>query len=207
MKAGFTRSPRHRGALRLRSDLEDPLHQAGAAPRNLQQLPPVLHGPPEADRHRGPRRAVHQALRRADCRDPQDGGESEEGHRRRRRDENKEIRQKSWRRSARKELSVFFLQLPVQPGEAMADVIRAGIVCLLQREDRQLARGHEVVLAVLVMDRQRFGREPPERREIAPAAHLPRFGQCHDLAPDGRGVLVARLAAQSQPQVVQRFSP
>ena len=29
----------------MRRDLEDPVDQAGAAPRNLLELPPVLHGP------------------------------------------------------------------------------------------------------------------------------------------------------------------
>ena len=48
----------------MRRDVEDPFHQAGAAPRNLLELPPVLHRPAEADRHRGPRRAVHEAIRR-----------------------------------------------------------------------------------------------------------------------------------------------
>ena len=57
--------------MRVRRDVEDALDQAGAAPRDLQQLPPVLHGPPEADRHRRPRRALHQALRRADVREPE----------------------------------------------------------------------------------------------------------------------------------------
>ena len=41
--------------------------EAGAAPGNLQHVPPVLHGPPEADRHRRPRRAVHEAVRCADA--------------------------------------------------------------------------------------------------------------------------------------------
>src|SRR5687768_3421576 len=50
---------RDRGPLRVRCDLEDPLDEAGTASRNLQQLPPVLHGAPEADRHRRTRGAVH----------------------------------------------------------------------------------------------------------------------------------------------------
>ena len=62
---------RSRSPLRVRQHVQDALDQARAAPRNLQRLPPVLHGPPEADRHRRPRRAVHQAVRRADGRGPQ----------------------------------------------------------------------------------------------------------------------------------------
>src|SRR5207249_3771139 len=48
---------RRRGALRVRGDVEDAVDQAGAAPRNLLELPPVLHGQAEAARYRRPRRA------------------------------------------------------------------------------------------------------------------------------------------------------
>ena len=71
--------PRRRGALRLRRDLEDPVDQAGAAPRNLLELPPVLHGQAEAARYRRPRRALHQEVRRADVGKPQDRREGDQG--------------------------------------------------------------------------------------------------------------------------------
>src|SRR6187200_407525 len=71
--------PRHRGALRLRCDVADPVDQAGAPPRDLQQLPPVLHGPPEAHRYGRPRRTLYQALRCADVREPQGRPEGTEG--------------------------------------------------------------------------------------------------------------------------------
>ena len=43
------------------------------------QLPPVLHGPAEADRHRGPRRAVHEEVRRPDRRGPQGRDQGAQG--------------------------------------------------------------------------------------------------------------------------------
>src|SRR6185436_20736332 len=70
---------RHRSALRLRRDLEDAVDQAGTASRNLQQLPSVLHRPPEAGGHRRTGRALHEALWRADLRVPQAGREDQEG--------------------------------------------------------------------------------------------------------------------------------
>src|SRR5687767_15200247 len=45
-------------------------------------LPIFLHRPPEADRHRRPRRSVHEEVRRADRRCSQGCGEGEEGSRR-----------------------------------------------------------------------------------------------------------------------------
>ena len=45
-------------SLHVRQRVRDALHQAGAARRDLLELPSVLHGPPEADRHRRPRRAL-----------------------------------------------------------------------------------------------------------------------------------------------------
>src|SRR5437660_6257321 len=74
--------PRRRGQMRLRRDMEDPVDQARAAPRNLLELPSVLYRQAEADRHRGPRRAVYEEVRRADVREPEEGrkgGEGEEG--------------------------------------------------------------------------------------------------------------------------------
>src|SRR5579885_3365287 len=64
----------------MRRDVEDPLDQARAAPRDLLELPPVLHRPPEADRYRGPGRAVHEEVRRPDLREPEEGREVEEGN-------------------------------------------------------------------------------------------------------------------------------
>ena len=61
-----SRVPRGHRPLRLRRHVADPLHQEGRPPRHLQQLPSVLHRPAEADRHRGPRRALQQEVRRAD---------------------------------------------------------------------------------------------------------------------------------------------
>src|SRR5262245_52979010 len=50
--------------LRLRGHLDHAVDEgAGAAPRDLLQLPPVLHGQAEADRLGGPRRAVHPEVR------------------------------------------------------------------------------------------------------------------------------------------------
>src|SRR6185369_4683401 len=69
-----SRLPRSRGALRLRDDVEDAFDEEGTAPRNLLELPPVLHRTAEADRHRGPRRAVHAQVRRADGGGSQGGG-------------------------------------------------------------------------------------------------------------------------------------
>src|SRR5262249_22456916 len=63
---------RGRSPLRLRGDLEDAFDQARAAPRNLLELPPVLHGQAEAPRYRGPRRTLHEEIRRADDAEPQD---------------------------------------------------------------------------------------------------------------------------------------
>ena len=80
MKEGIhPKYSRRRGALRVRRDLEDPLDQARAAPRNLLELPPVLHRPAEAARHRRPRRAVHEEVRRADVGEPQEGREGDQG--------------------------------------------------------------------------------------------------------------------------------
>src|SRR5262245_54137567 len=61
----------------MRCEMEDALDQARAAPRNLLELPPVLHGQAEADRHRRPRRAVHEEVRRPDGREPQEGSRGE----------------------------------------------------------------------------------------------------------------------------------
>src|SRR4030095_9553752 len=40
----------------------------------LLGVPPVLHGSPEADRHRGSRRALYEKIRRADVGTAQDRG-------------------------------------------------------------------------------------------------------------------------------------
>src|SRR5512146_141254 len=68
---GVRREGRHssevlrcRGALRMRSDLEDAVDQARAAPRDLLELPPVFHRPSEADRYGRPCGAVHEEVRR-----------------------------------------------------------------------------------------------------------------------------------------------
>ena len=37
----------------MRDDLEDPVHEQGAAPRDLLVVPPLLHGPSEAAGHGG----------------------------------------------------------------------------------------------------------------------------------------------------------
>jgi hypothetical protein len=37
----------------VRQHVHDEIHQERAAPRNLLGLPSLLHGTPEADRHRG----------------------------------------------------------------------------------------------------------------------------------------------------------
>src|SRR5438093_12991737 len=50
---------RGRGSVRLWGDLEDALDQARAAPRNLLELPPVLHRPAEAHRHGRARGTLH----------------------------------------------------------------------------------------------------------------------------------------------------
>ena len=57
------RVPRGHRPLRLREHLEDAEHEDRAAPRDLLELPPVLHGQGEARRHRRPRRALPEALR------------------------------------------------------------------------------------------------------------------------------------------------
>ena len=100
------------GALRVRRDLEDALDEAGAAPRNLQQLPSVLHGPAEAGRHGRPRGAVHEAVRRADVREPQAGGEVEEAAGR--------------RQSLRYEKQLSTAVLAGRPGRASARAAPAG---------------------------------------------------------------------------------
>src|SRR5262249_21593907 len=69
---------RGRGPLRVRSDLEDAFDQARVASGNLLELPPVLHGQAEASRHRGPRRALHEEIRRADDSEPQGRGKDEQ---------------------------------------------------------------------------------------------------------------------------------
>ena len=50
-------------ALCLRRDLPYRLHQGRAEGRNLQQVPPVLHGPSEAGRQRRTSRSLQEALR------------------------------------------------------------------------------------------------------------------------------------------------
>jgi len=70
--------PRGRGALLVRRDVENALHQAGAAPGNLLELPPVLHGQTEAARYRRPDCPVHEEVRRADERNAQEGGRGDE---------------------------------------------------------------------------------------------------------------------------------
>src|SRR5450759_1944443 len=69
----------NRRAVRVRGDLEDPVDQGRASPGNLLAVPPVLHRPPETDRHRGPRGTVHEEVRRADVGKPQVGGQGQEG--------------------------------------------------------------------------------------------------------------------------------
>src|SRR5262245_33726225 len=66
--------------MRLRQYLEDPVDQAGAAPRNLLELPPVLHRPAEAHRHGRPGRAVHEEVRGPDVGEPEESGKVEEGN-------------------------------------------------------------------------------------------------------------------------------
>jgi hypothetical protein len=44
----------------VRQHVQDAVDQARAASGNLLGVPPVLHGPPEADRHRRARRPVHK---------------------------------------------------------------------------------------------------------------------------------------------------
>src|SRR5262245_55524564 len=70
--------PRGRGALLVRRDVEDALHQAGTAPGNLLELPPVLYGQTEAARYRRPNRPVHEEVRRANERNPQEGRRRDE---------------------------------------------------------------------------------------------------------------------------------
>ena len=71
--------PRGRGSLRVRQHVQDALDQTRAAPRNLLRLPSVLHRAAEADRHRRPRRAVHQEVRPADVGAAEDRREGREG--------------------------------------------------------------------------------------------------------------------------------
>src|SRR5262249_23740673 len=68
-----------RGPLRLRGDVEDALDQAGAAPRNLLELPPVLYRPAEADRYRGTSRALYEEVRGADVGTAEEGSKGKEG--------------------------------------------------------------------------------------------------------------------------------
>src|SRR6185369_12531810 len=63
---------RGRSSLRVRQHVQDTFDQARTAPRNLLGVPPVLHGSPEADRHRGTGRALYQKIRRADLGAAQD---------------------------------------------------------------------------------------------------------------------------------------
>ena len=66
--------------LRLWGDLENALDQARAPPRNLLELPSVLHWPAEAHRHGRPRRALHEEARGTDIGEPEESGKVEEGN-------------------------------------------------------------------------------------------------------------------------------
>ena len=52
------------GDVRLRALVSDPFDPARAEGRNLFELPSVLHGPAEIRGRRGPRREIHQEIRR-----------------------------------------------------------------------------------------------------------------------------------------------
>jgi len=56
----------------MRQHVQDAFDQARTAPRNLLGVPPVLHGSPEADRHRGTGRALYEKIRRPDVGTAQD---------------------------------------------------------------------------------------------------------------------------------------
>src|SRR5207249_6587726 len=101
---------RRRGPLRLRGDLENALDEARAAPRNLQQLSPVLCGPAEAGRHRGTRGALHEVVRRADIRDAQG---------RRRREDGEDQKAAGWRDE---------VVLPPEGGSHESRIVSAGRV-------------------------------------------------------------------------------
>src|SRR5713101_5474471 len=60
--------------------MEDALDEARVAPRNLLELPPVLHRSPEAHRHGRPRRAAHEEVRRTDVGEPQESRKGQEGN-------------------------------------------------------------------------------------------------------------------------------
>ena len=60
-------------SLPMLMELNAAFDQARAASRDLLELPPVLHRPAETDRHGRPRGAIHQEVRRADLREPQEG--------------------------------------------------------------------------------------------------------------------------------------
>src|SRR6266496_2967863 len=70
------RVPEHAGPLRLRRDLDDPLDQERAAPRNLLELPSLLYGQTEAHRRRRSGRTFHPQVRQEDERDLQEDNPS-----------------------------------------------------------------------------------------------------------------------------------
>ena len=201
--------PRDRGAVRVWRDVEDPIDQAGAAPRNLQQLPSVLHRPAEAGRHGRPGRALYQAIWRPDVREPEGCGEDEEVRKDRRHRIAAQAANtpppthalRDVRRSAPQELSVcFFGYLSVEPCQPVPHPIGAAAFCVFKSEQRQLTGAIQVAIAMLVVNRERFGRELPERAHARHSTDRSRFGQLHDFTPDGRRFrrIAARAGATAQ---------
>src|SRR6266705_1552240 len=70
------RVPEHARPLRLRRDLDDPLDQEGAAPRDLLELPSVFYGQTEAYGRPRPGRPFHPQVPQEDERNLQEDSPS-----------------------------------------------------------------------------------------------------------------------------------
>ena len=171
---------RRRRALRVRRDLEDPFDQTRAAPRNLLELPPVLHRQAEADGHRRPRRAVQQEVRRADVGEPQSSGKGQEGSASRRPVTSPVSSLKSAVRQTAdlKPQRFSFVPSSSLSGPPDAERRRASPVrAVLQAAQGERLRRREIAHAMLMMDRERGARftsdvprTRPQVEDLPPAA-------------------------------------
>jgi hypothetical protein len=82
----------------------------------------------------------------------------------------------------------FFGDLPVEPRNAVTQAVRSSRVPLLESEQCELPRAHQISISMLVMNGQRLDRTLPEVGErTAPPQRL-RFGQREEIPPEGRGL-------------------
>jgi hypothetical protein len=83
--------------------------------------------------------------------------------------------------------------------------IGATAVRFFKSEQRQLTGAIQVAIAMLVVNRERFGGELPDRVHARHSTDSSWFGQLDDFTPDGRRFRVLPLAPVPQRKSVKRL--